>query len=145
MRVHEYLLQSECGYDGGQPYWDEPRDAANITASVVLDPETGFGGGGSRACVTDGPFVDLKLRFNATSATSEYCLYRSLSTRDFSSAAQSNVDKCMETTTYEDVADCLENGGPHSAGHGGVGGLVSTPQPLIAVYLFSGIPIPFLR
>ncbi|KAK7228090.1 hypothetical protein V2G26_000260 [Clonostachys chloroleuca] len=136
VRVHEYLLQSECGYEGGQPYWNETADASDLLSSVVLDPDSGFGGDGN--CITDGPFVDVRLRLNANGATDPYCIYRSLSARDFSSAVQGNVDACMETTSYEDARNCFE-GSPHSAGHGGVGGL------MVNVALSPGDPIFFLH
>ncbi|CAH0023291.1 unnamed protein product, partial [Clonostachys rhizophaga] len=112
---------SQTSYIHGVPSWNETADASDLLSSVVLDSDTGFGGDGN--CISDGPFVDVRLRLNANGATDPYCIYRSLSARDFSSAVQGNVDACMETTSYEDARNCFE-GSPHNAGHGGVGGLV---------------------
>ncbi|OBR03259.1 Tyrosinase central domain protein [Colletotrichum higginsianum IMI 349063] len=39
----------ECGFQGGQPYWDWTLDADSLDgflASPIFDPETGFGGNG---------------------------------------------------------------------------------------------------
>lgn len=60
VHTHETILRTECNYTGTQPYWDEVLDAGNFTHSVVLDPETGFGGDGYGAnnCIKDGPFKD---------------------------------------------------------------------------------------
>lgn len=125
MRVHEYLLQSECGYEGGQPYWNEVLDMDDLAASVVFDPDTGFGGEGvSSGCVTDGPFVNLTLHLNSSSTSAEYCLSRSFNSNGFQSGVQANLDECFNTTNYEDAFDCYQVN-PHTAGHSAVGGTVS--------------------
>jgi hypothetical protein len=33
--AHEQALERECGYKGGQPYWDEAFDAGSFTTSVL--------------------------------------------------------------------------------------------------------------
>lgn len=123
MRVHEYLLQSECGYEGGQPYWNEVLDMDDLAGSVVFDPDTGFGGEGSD-CVTDGPFVNLTLHMNSSGTTEDYCLTRSFNSNGFQSGVQANLDECFNMTTYEDAFDCYQVN-PHTAGHSAVGGTVS--------------------
>ncbi len=40
-------------------YWDEVRDAANISASVLFDAATGFGGNGVGAAAGVSPTVLL--------------------------------------------------------------------------------------
>lgn len=47
MRAHEYLLQTECGYTGAQPYWDETLDVDDLAGSVVFDADYGFGSEGT--------------------------------------------------------------------------------------------------
>jgi tyrosinase len=47
MRAHEYLLQTECGYNGAQPYWDETLDVDDLASSVVFDSDYGFGSEGT--------------------------------------------------------------------------------------------------
>ncbi|GME51120.1 Amino acid transporter [Neofusicoccum parvum] len=123
VRAHEHLLQSECGYAGGQPYWNETRDVAALANSSLFDPDTGFGGDGvgGDGCVVDGPFANLTLRFAKNGEFGDYCLERSLSSRGFEGAAQSNVEGCLESEGFESAWSCYE--GPlHNAGHGGVGG-----------------------
>lgn len=128
MTVHEVLLRKECGYTGPLPYWDEPADVSNLVGSPVFDVDLGFGGdgAGSTKCVATGPFANLTLHMKDDGSVSNYCLTRSLSTRSFASAVQTNVDACLTETTYVDAWECLESR-PHSAGHGGVGGLMLNP------------------
>ncbi|KAH8734384.1 amino acid transporter [Ilyonectria robusta] len=137
MRVHEYLLQSECGYEGGQPYWNEVLDMDDLAGSVVFDPDTGFGGEGSD-CVTDGPFVNLTLHMNSSGTSEDYCLTRSFNSNGFQSGVQANLDECFNMTTYEDAFDCYQVN-PHTAGHSAVGGtmldVVGSPgEPLFFLH-----------
>ncbi|EOD52446.1 putative amino acid transporter protein [Neofusicoccum parvum UCRNP2] len=105
VRAHEHLLQSECGYAGGQPYWNETRDVAALADSSLFDPDTGFGGDGvgGDGCVADGPFANLTLRFAKNGEFGAYCLERSLSSRGFEGAAQSNVEGCLESEGLTDI------------------------------------------
>ncbi|GME39079.1 amino acid transporter [Neofusicoccum parvum] len=122
MRVHEYLLQSECGYTGGQPYWNEVLDMDALNESVIFDPTTGFGGeGGDDGCVTDGPFVNLTLHMSSTSTNDSYCLSRSFNANGFQTGAQEYIDECFNTTSYEDAFECYMVN-PHTAGHSALGG-----------------------
>jgi tyrosinase len=124
MRVHEYLLQSECGYEGGQPYWNEVLDMDALNNSVLFDPDTGFGGDGDGAdCVTDGPFVNLTLHLNSSSTDASYCLSRSFNQQGFQSGQQEYIDACFNTTTYVDAFECYQSN-PHTAGHSAIGGTV---------------------
>ncbi|KAI5804833.1 hypothetical protein DFH27DRAFT_645138 [Peziza echinospora] len=43
--AHEKLLKEECGYEGAQPYWDEPFETGNFTSSPLFSNSTttGFG------------------------------------------------------------------------------------------------------
>ena len=145
--IHEHLIRTECNYTGPTPYvvdhhlhydvvvliimghryWNEPADYGAFFESVLFDHDTGFGGTGTNLtnCVEDGPFANTTLHFLSDLSTSEYCLARDLNTQGYESAAQSLVDTCMTKETFEDVWNCLESG-PHTAGHGGVGGTVST-------------------
>ncbi|KAL4899881.1 hypothetical protein BDW74DRAFT_188766 [Aspergillus multicolor] len=123
VHAHEYVLQTECNYTGGHPYWHEALDVGALNESSVFDPETGFGGEGGH-CVDDGPFQDLVLHLNQTSLHDNACLHRAFVPETFALAKQENVDKCMAATTYEEAWNCLiEN--PHVAGHLGVGGTIA--------------------
>ena len=82
--LYEQALRDECGWTGGQPYWDWTLDAADVTKSPVFDGSPtsmgsngkfiphgtlhfeGFGGlsvdllpGTGGGCLTGGPFADL--------------------------------------------------------------------------------------
>ncbi|KAF2761830.1 Di-copper centre-containing protein [Pseudovirgaria hyperparasitica] len=79
--VHEYeTALGECGYKGGQPYWDWTLDATieGFPKSPIFDAEHGFGGNGpfvdtirdpsvrlhipgktGGGCVTTGPFANI--------------------------------------------------------------------------------------
>lgn len=128
MRVHEIYLQTECGYTGAQPYWDEMADAEGgpLNQSSVFDPTTGFGSGDVDAdgCIVDGPFVNLTMHLNLTSNADNACLSRALDQESFYWANSTYVDECMVHETYADVWDCWGTS-PHLAGHMGVGGTVS--------------------
>lgn len=134
VRAHEILLQQECGYTGAQPYWDELSDIEQINNGtltfeelVVFDPDTGFGGNGldGDGCVTDGPFANLTLHLNSSDLPVDggYCLSRNFNLTQFEGANSSNIDTCFAYDTFEDARQCYE-ANPHSAGHGGVGGVV---------------------
>ncbi|KAL6364305.1 hypothetical protein LRP88_02224 [Fusarium phalaenopsidis] len=123
MRVHEYLLQSECGYKGGQPCWDEVGDLEALNESVVFDPDTGFGGQGYN-CVNDGPFANLTLHLNATSKNVNECLTRKFSPDGFQNGQQAYIDECLNTTNYVDAFECYIFR-PHIAGHAAVGGIIA--------------------
>lgn len=134
MRVHELLLQSECGYAGAQPYWDEQADYAAIEAgsiglpgSAVFDPDTGFGGNGTGAdsCVPDGPFTNLTLHINQTGFAADYCLSRDLKQSSFLNQANTSLlEACYASANYSEAWQCYKKD-LHGAGHSGVGGIVS--------------------
>lgn len=142
VRVHEYLLQTRCNYQGSQPYWPELTDSetAPLQDAPVFDPVTGFGGNGtgSNLCVADGPFANLALHINDTGfAVSPYCLSRNFSQAGFDLANSTYLDVCMAKEAYVDAWPCLNTGGPHGAGHQAVGGVVSTnPLSLLPRALF---------
>jgi tyrosinase len=125
MHAHEYLLRNECNYTGGQPYWDESLDAGNFATSIVLDPETGFGGNGvgPSNCIADGPFKDYVNAIGPGPNITDHCIDRIISDCSSQGAAKSFVDTCMKAGNLSTFWPCLE-GAPHSAGHGGIGGQV---------------------
>jgi len=88
---YEQALRDECGYRGGQPYWDmsiDSRDEGGAWgSSPVWDPNTGFGGNGFRgtevfvqpgfrgapqgiagpplgSCVRNGPFAESQFKLH---------------------------------------------------------------------------------
>lgn len=95
-------------------------------ASAEMWSEKYFGGNGSEwdNCVVDGPFANLTLRWLADGGFSDHCLTRIMNEEMLRSTSQSNIDKCMEITSYEDAYLCWK-GGPHAGGHAAVGGIVS--------------------
>lgn len=107
MRAHEIILQTECGYTGAQPYWDELSDTQTGTLEEcsILDADTGFGTGDldDDGCVANGPFVNLTMHINQTSNAANYCLTRSLSENAFTWANSTYLDECMATDNYEDA------------------------------------------
>ena len=56
LHAHESLLQSECGYTGPMPWWDETKDAGNFTNSPLLTASY-FGSGAVGAAGADAPCV----------------------------------------------------------------------------------------
>ncbi|EDU41090.1 monoxygenase [Pyrenophora tritici-repentis Pt-1C-BFP] len=151
--TYEKALRDECGYTGGQPYWDWSLDgdasdpqSTKPTKSPVFDPVTGFGGNGIRVvatpkqnpfnltstgggCVQDGPFVAPNFMVNYPGPPS--CLRR-----DFIPAFLNTwtdpklVENLLSQPTYETFDHALE-GTPtfykpnlHGSGHFDVGGIL---------------------
>jgi tyrosinase len=108
-------------------YWNEALDVANFTNSPIFDPKTGFGGDGVNPtrCIADGPFANITLHFKQDLTTTNYCVIRNLNECPFQGAAQSVLDACLATKTFEEAWHCIE-ARPHAAGHAGVGGIVSS-------------------
>ncbi|CAN8103806.1 unnamed protein product [Discula destructiva] len=140
MTVHERLLQTECGYRGAQPYWNEMADIHSLANSEVFDAYTGFGGNGASGagCVADGPFAGLVLHLNSDYESRPYCLWRNFDQRQFSAAAPANVNECYGMATFNDAWPCYE-GHPHDAGHNGIGGVMAD------VAIAPGDPIFYLH
>ena len=151
--TYEKALRSECGYTGGQPYWDWSLDgdasnpqSTRPTKSPVFDPITGFGGNGIRVvatpqqnpfnltstgggCVQDGPFVASKFMVNYPGPAE--CLRR-----DFIPAFLNTwtdpklVANLLNQPTYEAFDRALEGQATfavpnlHGSGHFGVGGVL---------------------
>lgn len=113
-------------------YWNHTRDLGKLEESVLFDAETGFGGNGAgrTRCIEDGPFTDIKLHLKDDLSTrGEYCITRNTNPCFFDSGADpAKLDKCFAAKTWDEAWRCLESSGPHSAGHGGVGGLVSVKK-----------------
>lgn len=142
VRAIEVLLQNECNHTGAFPWWDELTDAENIlngtylyNESAIFDNTLGFGGDGdgeygASGCVTVGPFANLTLRMEGSTAGTEYCLSRAFTSSTFTTAVtEANVDACLEEEDYDDAWQCF-NEAPHIGGHMSVGGLVSCVSPL---------------
>lgn len=133
MTLHEKLLQTYCGYEGGMPYWDEQVDAENITASAVWDSTYGIGGDGNSSnqnIVMDGPFANMELHVGAYAFNkvipkiATYHLNRTISATKFRVGSQEYVDECYALDSYEEAYPCYAKN-PHGAGHAGTGGTVS--------------------
>ncbi|KAI0412429.1 Di-copper centre-containing protein [Xylaria grammica] len=138
--LHQTLLSTVCGYTGPLPYWNEPLNVGALDEASIFDTVVGFGGDGtgSSRCITDGPFVNTTLRIQEDLSTSEYCISRGLNDRSFNSAVQTNVDRCLNMATFTDAWNCIE-ASPHSAGHGGVNGV------MVNVKLSPGDPVFYLH
>lgn len=125
MHAHEHLLRTVCNYTGAQPYWDEALDAGNFSASVILDPKTGFGGNGVGGgnCINDGPFKDYVNVIGPGQANTNHCIDRIVSDCMSQMGSKQIVDGCIQMQNFSTFWPCIE-GGPHGAGHGGIGGQV---------------------
>lgn len=108
-------------------YWDEKRDAGNVNASVINDPETGFGGNGVAPdfCIQDGPFVGYINGLGPLKQVNDHCIYRSHNNEASWWMSQEFVNYCYQFNDYASAFWCLK-GGPHAGGHAAIGGLVST-------------------
>ncbi|KAF1958361.1 Di-copper centre-containing protein [Byssothecium circinans] len=122
---HYVALQQECNYTGVQPYWNETLDAGNFRNSIVLDPETGFGGDGTGlgSCIVNGPFKDYISTVGAYTNASAHCITRKIDECQSSKAAQVNINKCTEKQTFGEFWSCMEEF-PHDGLHQGIGGLM---------------------
>ncbi|KAH8826786.1 hypothetical protein DL96DRAFT_1815858 [Flagelloscypha sp. PMI_526] len=130
--TYESALRTDCGYTGAQPYWNETADAGAFTTSTLLQAnDLSFGGdddASNNNCVNTGPFANLTLSIGPGSQVTNHCLNRAVSNRASQSAGQSYIDACMAKTTFADAWPCIENNGPHGAGHGGVGAEMGNVQ-----------------
>ncbi|KAI1338355.1 amino acid transporter [Xylariaceae sp. FL0016] len=130
MRVHEYLLQSECGYKGGAVYWDEQRDAdagppedASVWGAGDLALETTSSG-----CVADGPFANTTLRLSQQWGVNNYtnfCLAREYDVQYWNWANLLYLEPCFAIDDYVTARPCF-SAKPHSSVHLGVGGTLVT-------------------
>ncbi len=150
--TYERMLRDECGYEGGQPYWDWSLDtpADKWASSPVFDPDSGFGGNGDfipgdpsnpfevpgrtgGGCVRDGPFAgipDLVHLGPAASVTyNPQCLKRDLS--PYFAGRYLAMNQTQLTLAAPDFGwfDKVVEGGPsfdasgvHGGGHYSVGG-----------------------
>lgn len=137
--AHEQALRDECNYAGYQPYWEEVLDMGAMASSTVFDPDTGFGGQGGD-CIDDGPFVGLTthLSYNFTSLefyAEDRCVFRSFNESRFLQGDQAALDECFASDDATVALPCLA-AGPHSNGHGGVGGTMSDVAGSIGDPLF---------
>ncbi|KAK2756789.1 hypothetical protein FQN54_005235 [Arachnomyces sp. PD_36] len=152
--AYEKALREECGYTGGQPYWDWSLDASldpestAIFETEVFDPETGFGGNGDYVelppeenplnitgrtgggCVKDGPFTKDKFSVNIPETS---CLKRDYTPWIMNTFAHpSAVEKVTSQPDYTTFARAMENKPTfdepsiHGSGHFGVGGVLGT-------------------
>ncbi|KAK4683049.1 hypothetical protein QC764_121700 [Podospora pseudoanserina] len=149
--TYEKMLRNECGYTGAQPYWDWTLDAADITASPVFDPVTGFGGNGpwvpsdptswmppvpgrtGGGCVVDGPFAGINdlvhLGPESSLVYNPQCLKRDLAP-SFASMYL-GMNQTQLTLSQPDFgwfnavvegSPSFDASGVHGGGHFGVGG-----------------------
>jgi len=97
----------------------------------VLDPTLGFGGNGVGAnkCIQTGPFANYTNSLGPGYLVQDHCIDRDVNDYFSNSASKATVDRCMATTTYLAFWPCIE-GGPHGAGHGGIGAQVILPTPI---------------
>ncbi|PSN60538.1 Di-copper centre-containing protein [Corynespora cassiicola Philippines] len=151
----EKALRDECGYTGGQPYWDwsldaEPQNPTSTRAfdSAIFDPNTAFGGNGNfiaptpeqnplnitggtgGGCLQTGPFAPPNFTVNYPTPG---CLRRDFNPRIMNTFADRKlVDKVLAQTDYTSFARTMENKRTfdepniHGSGHFGVGGALGT-------------------
>ncbi|KAF1935366.1 Di-copper centre-containing protein [Clathrospora elynae] len=151
----EKALREDCGYTGGQPYWDWSLDAepqnpnsTRVFDSDIFNPQTGFGGNGNKikptpeqntfnitegtggGCVQTGPFVETNFIINLPT---KGCLRRDFIPSIMNTFADPKlVANVMAQPDYTSWAKEVE-GVPsfdvpdiHGSGHFGVGGVLGT-------------------
>ncbi|KAF2109396.1 hypothetical protein BDV96DRAFT_651835 [Lophiotrema nucula] len=140
MYAHEVALRTECNYAGAQPYWDESLDAGNFSTSIILDPESGFGGNGvgKNNCIADGPFKSYVNAIGPGQVNTDHCIDREVTDCASQAASLDIVNACLKKATFQDMWNCIE-GGPHGAGHGGIGG------QMLNVFSSPGDPLFYLH
>ncbi|KAJ4405706.1 hypothetical protein N0V91_005013 [Didymella pomorum] len=153
--TYEKALREECGYTGGQPYWDWSLDAephspnsTKIFETDVFDPETGFGGNGEYikptaeqnrlnitgstggGCVQNGPFTSSNFMLNFPERD---CLRRDFVPWIMNTFADpalvENVLAQKDYTGFARDIERLRTFDPpniHASGHFGVGGILGT-------------------
>lgn len=101
-------------------------DAEDLPASAILDPETGFGGGGvgEDNCIEDGPFAGYVNSLAPGYRITDHCIHRRLNETYIQLAKQDYINVCYKETEFEKAGPCIEQT-VHSSGHAGIGGLVS--------------------
>lgn len=133
VQIYEETLR-DCGYMGPMAYWDWTLDSADMPASTIWDPVTGFGGDGNSSvldgyykCVTDGPFKDLHPSYLAGNLR-EHCLARAFNNGTAEPGNMFNVQYTPERVAeihahanFPSFHNDLETG-PHGAIHSAVGG-----------------------
>lgn len=129
---YEKLLRDECGYRGGQPYWDWTLDtpASEFIASPLFDAVYGFGGNGPQVspynasknevpgrtgggCVKDGPFRNMTVHLGpfASLARTDQCLKRDLAPEYAATyLARNKLDLVLAQKDYGWFARTLEGG-----------------------------------
>ncbi|KAK4455320.1 hypothetical protein QBC34DRAFT_340748 [Podospora aff. communis PSN243] len=127
--AHEQALQNECGFTGTQPYWAEDLDNGAFSKSILLDPVLGFGGDGASAdrCIQDGPFVNYTNPLGPGFDINDHCINRQINDTRSLNAAPAVIETCMNMPTFLTFWSCIEDKGPHSAGHSGVGAQMGNP------------------
>lgn len=153
--TYEKALREECGYLGGQPYWDWSLDARPRTPSstqpfrsAIFDAQTGFGGNGDYikpteqqnplnisggtggGCVQNGPFTASKFKLNYPSRD---CLRRDFIPWIMNTFADPRlVRHVLAQPDYASFAYAIENKPSfdepniHGSGHFGIGGVLGT-------------------
>ncbi|KAF2646810.1 Di-copper centre-containing protein [Massarina eburnea CBS 473.64] len=153
--TYEKALRTECGYTGGQPYWDWSLDAqpANLSSTkaystAIFDPTTGFGGNGDYmqpsveqnplnitgntggGCVKTGPFIPSAFTVNYPTPD---CLRRDFIPWIINSFADPKlVANVLAQKDYTSFARAIENvpsfdqPNIHGSGHFGIGGVLGT-------------------
>ncbi|RII05298.1 hypothetical protein CUC08_Gglean010391 [Alternaria sp. MG1] len=157
---HRYFVDTyekalrECGYTGGQPYWDYTLDAdpQNLSSTRVYDseifqPDTGFGGNGVKVeptpeqnflnltggtgggCVQTGPFTPDKFMVNYPGPPS--CLRRDFMPPLLNTWADPKLEKAqLEAPDFVTFDRTMQGSKTvfapniHGSGHFGVGGVL---------------------
>ena len=125
LHLFESRLRTDCGYDGGIPYWDWTLDAEDLASSPVISADNGFGGDGDPAgditvgrhgrCVVDGPFAGLQVLWYDVKYQ-PHCLSRGFRTdeaggngrMDGSALSPEEIDRILDLDGYEDFVPALE-------------------------------------
>lgn len=111
----EQVLRKECGFNRAFPWWDEPKDSANLAASDMFTNQNYFGHmvawpNGDPVCIGSGAFSGLTCHIGPGQNNQAHCLSRAWNTDLTKQVSQSYVNTCNARTSFKDMASCIEYG-----------------------------------
>ncbi|KKA28219.1 hypothetical protein TD95_005463 [Thielaviopsis punctulata] len=142
---YEQALKNECGYTGAQPYWNWNRYASSPSKSPIFNGNaTSMSAGPNNECVTEGPFVDMKVNLGPGSSTAynPRCLKRNISTYW---SKFTTIDYTYPLVTEQNTITGFQNtmqvaSQVHAGGHFTFGG-----DPGGDIYASPGDPVFFIH
>jgi len=125
--VYESILRGECGYDRPMPWWDEAKDAWDLSQAPVFGddwfgPIPRKGDQGQETCLWSG--FPIQTHIGPGGGFTDRCLSRALDTGLTSQCTNDFSNYCNSYGNYDEMEACAE-GGPHAYCHNGIGGIMS--------------------